>query len=511
MLLKGFSGRQGSTRLISVDLSDVALDQIHDAVYLIDDQLNIRYVNDKACDLTGYHRDDLLYHPFSKIDPSLNDAGLFAMWWELSARPKGISLTAHHRCHNGQLIAVQVDSVHSSSGDYPYLLCIVYDISQLEHNQQLRQLREKQLDMVVENSPDLITRFDIHLRCIYANQAMIEYFSHYSEQESKYRLTKNQYQLPPNSDFLQLISQTLTSQNGAESELTLTSDGEKKLLHVRCVPEYDLQGAMISVLAVGRDITRLRQTEDELRAANQQLRLLASNRELTREVERKQLARDIHDELGQHLTSLRTGLSLLAMRCDEGSKVIESQIAGLIDHLDSTIQVVRDVSTRLRPNVLNLGLIPALEWLCDQFMKNGGCRCILIAPNEQQIKLDEASLTAAFRVVQESLTNAVRHAQAISIYVFVKLQAESLIIEVVDNGRGFVMSQIRQNAFGLLNLQERGRMLGGTVEISSTPGKGTRVKLAFPVPGQSVKQKSFSTENKSDEANGTEDSADDRG
>lgn len=118
----------------------------------------------------------------------------------------------------------------------------------------------------------------------------------------------------------------------------------------------------MSVLAVGRDITAIRKTEEELRQ-------LTHNLERAREAEKKQLARDIHDELGQHLTALRTGLSLLAMRKDQSADEQQAEIGQLMGRLDSTIQVVRDVSTRLRPNVLNLGLIPALEWLRDQFIK----------------------------------------------------------------------------------------------------------------------------------------------
>lgn len=116
-----------------------------------------------------------------------------------------------------------------------------------------------------------------------------------------------------------------------------------------------------------------------MRAAHQQLRQLSSIQHTRTEEERKHIAVEIHDELGQHLTSLRAGLSLIGMQAASPQQVTQ-QVDYLMTLVDSTIQVVRDVSTRLRPNMLNLGLIPALEWLRDEFVKTSGCSCMLIVP-----------------------------------------------------------------------------------------------------------------------------------
>ncbi|WP_241488314.1 PAS domain-containing sensor histidine kinase [Winslowiella iniecta] len=457
------------------------MNRIHDAIYLVDSQLRIKYVNDKACQLMGYSRKEFSQLQFSTLDRELRDIDVVALWWKLSVRPEGITFTSHHTCRDDELIPVEVSSSSYITEGEPHILCVVHDVRELRRKEHQQRLREKQMNTVVENSPDLISRFDLNMRCVYANPAVQSWFGRSERELQQWQLTESVPLGDVGLNFFKLMSKTLVDEQGAESELTLERHGKKRVLHVRCVPEYNLQGKIVSVLAVGRDITRVRQTEDELRAAHQQLRELTRNQEMAREVERKQLARDIHDELGQHLTSLRTGLSLLSMRADEGSTVVQTQLEGLMNLVDSTIQVVRDVSTRLRPNVLNLGLIPALEWLRDQFMKNGGCRCILIAPDEHTVQLDEASLTAAFRVVQESLTNAARHASASNIYIFVKPQPDALVIEVVDNGKGFQVNRVQKNAFGLQGIQERGRMLNGDATITSAPGKGTRIKLTFPL------------------------------
>ncbi|MCU5773670.1 PAS domain S-box protein [Erwiniaceae bacterium BAC15a-03b] len=489
MLLQGFSNRQERADSNSPNLSDIALNRIHDAIYLIDRELGIQYVNDKACKLMGYSRKEFSQLTFSTIDRELLDSDVFALWWKLSIRPEGITFTSQHACRNGELIPVEVSSSSYDNQGLQQILCVVHDVRELRRKEEQQRLREKQMNTVVENSPDLIARFDLNMCCVYANPAVRRWFNRSEREIHNWQLTESVPLGDVGLSFFKLISQTLVDEQGAENELTFDREGSKQVLHVRCVPEYNLQGKMVSVLAVGRDITLVRQTEDELRAAHQQLRMLTRNQELTREVERKQLARDIHDELGQHLTSLRTGLSLLSMREHEGSAVIQAQLENLMGLVDSTIQVVRDVSTRLRPNVLNLGLIPALEWLRDQFMKNGGCRCILVAPDEHRVQLDEAAMTATFRVVQESLTNAARHASASNIYIIVKPQPDTLVVEVVDNGKGFHVNRVQKNAFGLLGIQERGRMLNGDATVTSSPGKGTRIKLTVPLSAASKNHK----------------------
>jgi len=473
MLLQGVSGQADNHDVNITGLSNIALNKIHDAIYLIDSQLRIKYVNEKACQLTGYSREAFSHLGFDIIDKELRDSDVFALWWKLSTRPEGIHFTSQHTGRHNTFPVEVSSSGYNQDGEL-HILCIVRDVRELRRQKEQQLLREKQMHRVVENSPDLILRFDLQTRCQYANLAVRNWFNLSENDISRVPLTESVPRGGVGLSLFKLVSRTMVDEKVAEDELVVKRDGEKRTLHVRCVPEYDLRGKLMSVLAVGRDITAIRQAEEELRQ-------LTHNLQRAQEAEKKQLARDIHDELGQHLTALRTGLSLLAMRKDQSADAQQAEIRQLMTRLDSTIQVVRDVSTRLRPNVLNLGLIPALEWLRDQFIKNSGIRCILLAPAEHTVVLDEATLTAAFRVVQESLTNVARHANASNVYIFVKLQPDALLIEVVDNGKGFHLQRVKKDTCGLHGIQERGRMLNGEATISSTPGKGTRVKLKFPL------------------------------
>lgn len=128
-----------------------------------------------------------------------------------------------------------------------------------------------------------------------------------------------------------------------------------------------------------------------------------------------------------------------------------------------------------------MGLTPALEWLRDEFIsRHIGCCCRLITP-EKEVRLGDEQATAAFRVAQESLTNISRHAQASEVIILLVRHAGSVVLTVRDNGRGFDCQHGKDNAFGLMSMRERGRMLGGRVDIESKPSIGTCISLTIPI------------------------------
>lgn len=433
----------------------------------------------------GYTKKMLLGNNFTTIAPELVDNDIATLWWRLTMRPEGITFISQHRHRNGESIEVQVNSSHYLHNERSHVLCIVSDVRELKEKETILQLREKQFRALVENSPDMVARFDLSFCCIYANPQVLTWFNRTENQIFGWQLTKSVPHHHAGIVLLNLISQTISRASPTEGEITLEHQNQQRILHVRCVPEFNLKGELENVLAFGRDITCIRLAEKELRAAHLQLRLLASNQEARREAERKYLASEIHDELGQHLTSLRVGLSLIRIQSSKNNTTEHRQVENLMSLVDRTIQVVRNISTRLRPNMLNMGLLAALEWLCDDFNHHQKtCRCILIVTTVKELQLDDPSTTAAFRVVQESLTNVIRHAKASSVYIFVRQCSDKLEIEVVDNGRGFNQKRVRADAWGLLGMKERAKMLQGFLTIESKQGEGTRVQLNFPLNQQ---------------------------
>ncbi|MBI3149854.1 MAG: PAS domain S-box protein [Betaproteobacteria bacterium] len=234
--------------------------------------------------------------------------------------------------------------------------------------------------------------------------------------------------------------------------------------------------------AVVRDVTRRRESERQLRESHRQLRELSASLQTVREAERTRIARELHDELGQQLTGLKLDLSWLGSRLREDKTGLLDKIAGMKKTLDTTVAGVRRISSELRPLLLDdLGLVPAVEWLRDDFQRRSGIPVHLhVAGREFEIGKDAA--TAVFRILQESLTNVVRHAQASQVWIALAVSADGLRLSIRDDGRGMDASAApKDRSFGLIGIRERAIMLGGSARISSGPGEGTVVEVDLPL------------------------------
>ena len=244
----------------------------------------------------------------------------------------------------------------------------------------------------------------------------------------------------------------------------LTADGKRVFFH------------MIS------DISEHRQAEEQLRTSRGQLRSLSAHLESVREQERKSVAREIHDELGQTLTALKIDLSWLKKRLPREQESLLERASSMNELLDTAIQTVKRVIAELRPEVLDkLGIIAAMEWQAAEFEKRTGIRCEF-SSDPKDFVVDQDRSTALFRIFQEALTNVARHAQATKVKADLKQEAGRILLRTWDNGRGIGDKQISDaKAFGLVGMMERARYWGGDVSVSGTRGKGTLVAASIPL------------------------------
>ena len=259
----------------------------------------------------------------------------------------------------------------------------------------------------------------------------------------------------------------------------LRKDGSEFPGDINLSPLETNRGRLL--MAVVRDVSERQRAALELRESRQRLRELAAQNEATREAERKHIAREVHDELGQVLTALRMDLSLLRMHHGATDPTLTNKLVDMKGLVDRAIQGVRNVAMNLRPTALDMGLGPAIEWLCSDFTGHTGVACLFHVKDEH-IELDEARAVVVFRIVQESLTNISRYAQASRVDVSLKRRNTELHLEVRDNGRGFDLAEAgTKKSFGLLGMRERALALGGQVQIASTPGQGTVIRVAIPL------------------------------
>ena len=245
-------------------------------------------------------------------------------------------------------------------------------------------------------------------------------------------------------------------------------------------------------MGVLRDVTDRTQADQKFQNDLAQSRALTARLQNLREEERTHIAREIHDQLGQMLTGLKMDLAWLKNRLAEGSlgtspALLVNKTQDMTDLIDTTIQAVRRLATELRPGILDqLGLAAAIEWQAEDFEKRSGIRCSTHSTLEE-VHLDPQRATAAFRILQESLTNVVRHSKASMVTVLLSQDAEDLVLEIDDNGQGIQEVELTaRHTLGLLGMRERAAMFGGEVQIAGVPGKGTTVTARIPLKPQQL-------------------------
>jgi len=228
---------------------------------------------------------------------------------------------------------------------------------------------------------------------------------------------------------------------------------------------------------------RLIMQTDELRQSKQLLLQLATHQELIKEEERKRIAREIHDELGQNLLALRIDASMLHARTASTHRKLNEKAAYALHHIDATIKSVRSIINDLRPPVLDLGLQAAIEWQIEEFRRRSGIACVMHVESEHLDRdIAERQATALFRILQESLTNILRHAQATQVNVELHRNDASFTMRIADDGIGMPENpRAGVQSFGLQGIKERVRMLGGELSIDSALGEGTTLTVSIPL------------------------------
>jgi len=234
------------------------------------------------------------------------------------------------------------------------------------------------------------------------------------------------------------------------------------------------------ILAI--DIDAKIKAEEKLQQSYQQIRQLATHLQNIREEERTNIAREIHDELGQQLTGLKMYISWLTKKIKPQDPEIKTKFANTMELIEDTIKSVRKISTELRPSMLDdLGLLAAMEWQSNEFEKRSGIPIEFINLTNNEL-IPHKYTTGLFRIFQESLTNVARHAEATKVTSSLLFKDSQLILNIQDDGKGFILHNIgSKKTLGLFGMKERAMEMGGSYEIISEPGLGTTVSIKIPI------------------------------
>ncbi len=264
-----------------------------------------------------------------------------------------------------------------------------------------------------------------------------------------------------------------------------TKSGAVRWLQCFNRPEWsDAEQRVVRILGATQDITARKEAEAAVRAAGERLELLSRRLIEVQEAERRHLARELHDEIGQTLTAAKINLQALQRFPDPAS--LPARLEKTVGLVDVLLQDVRKLSLNLRPPMLDdLGLVAGLRWLLNQRASSAGLQ-VRFEHDAFEERLEPALETACFRVAQEALTNVIRHARAKNVFVELRREPDGVSLLVRDDGGGFVVAGAQERAarggsLGLLGMEERAALLGGSVRVKSARGKGTDVRGWFPL------------------------------
>ncbi len=340
---------------------------------------------------------------------------------------------------------------------------------------------------LAENASDLIYTHDLSGRLTYVNEA----FARFAGRPVGSLIGRTCQELtarhPEAPDLVAILARAAFGEVPPPVLLPVALRDGLHWLECAVSTIRDAEGAVIGLRGIARDVTKRRNAEeqlrtslDELRRSEEMLRLLARRQATIREEERKRIGFNLHDDVCQELVGLGIVLESLRRRVADVSPGQGNALAQIGRYLNEVAEHLRGLAHDLRPFLLrDLGLEGSLRSLADG-MSSGTTRVLVSFPTPVP-RLDEEVEIGVYRIVQEALTNAVRHAQATTVAVMLAVQGATLRLEVSDDGRGFAADDgLHQPRLGLMAMQERALALGGRVEVTSAPGRGTSVELVCP-------------------------------
>jgi PAS domain S-box-containing protein len=244
----------------------------------------------------------------------------------------------------------------------------------------------------------------------------------------------------------------------------------------------DSNGRMIEIVGYWSDVSEVETVRRKLEKSHEKLRNLYRHAQMAREEERRIVAREIHDELGQELTALRIDLAWVKDKIGDDNELIKIKLISTSERLQRTIQVVNWLSTKLRPMILDdLGLTAAMECEASEFQTRTGIIC-RVKSSASFPDLDKDTSINLFRIFQETLTNVARHSQATTVRASLRKIQSNILMEIQDNGIGITPGQANSSkSIGLLGMRERAEYCHGTLEINSIPNKSTKISVCIPL------------------------------
>jgi PAS domain S-box-containing protein len=459
----------------AAQLTDI-FERITDAFVAFDNKCCYTYMNKKAGEL--FNR-----NPASMVGKHV--------WTEF---PEGIGNRFYQACENARVTQeyTYVEEFYSASNRflenhiYPSsegLSVFFRDITANKQIEAQAKLSSQRLGLHLTHSPLAVIEWDMHgVITSWSEQAEVVFEWTRSEVIGREIEDLNLVYAADVDKVSEVIEALM---RGSKTSLKLVNRNNTKTGKVIFCEWYnsvlkDDEGKVFSCMSLVQDISESKRAEAELLEKNEQLRNLSAHLQDILEEERANIAREIHDELGERLTGIRLDISWIESHLSDSC--IKDRFPALIKVVDDTIKTVRKISTELRPSLLDdFGLVDAIEWQATEFEKRTGITCKVKSFVKQTLTNKKIEITL-FRIFQESLTNILRHASAREISVQLLLAENTVELSIADDGVGMDLNTVKsKKTLGLMGMKERVYMVDGEYNITSNVGKGTTITVSVPI------------------------------
>jgi PAS domain S-box-containing protein len=462
------------------------VETMSEGVGVLDEQGNITYVNPALCGITGYSAEELLGQPVSGFFDEAN-RGLVLQRLEDRSRARGESFETGFTRKDGsrRILVISPHVLTKEDGQYGGSIAIVTDVT--ERKQAETQIRN--LSATVEQGPIgvLIANRSGHIE--YANARLCE-LTGYSAAELIGQSPRILHSGLTHQETYRNLWDCLVNDGDWRGELQdRKKSGELFWAYEVIFSIRDTRGDVTHYVALLEDVTARKQVEEQLADSTRQLKILSQQLIDVHEQERKRIASELHDSIGQYLNALKFGLQRIPPeRLAEPGTSQPPPYAELALLLQEAIEEVRRMAVDLRPAILDdLGILATISWFCRRLRTIYSHIRIESRIDTQESDVPERLKIVIFRVLQEAMTNVAKHSQANTVSISLTKSGNTLALVVMDNGAGFDMARIMgsrapERGFGLFSLRQRVTLSGGEFTLESNPGQGAKIAAVWSLP-----------------------------
>ncbi len=458
-----------------------------DAIVMIDEQSRILAINSAAERIFGHNTAEMLGRELTMLMPeflrSIHKAGIerYVATGKKHISWDGIELTGLHK--SGREIPVEISFGEFIKEGKRIFAGIIHDIT--ERNQAEERIR--MLAHTITNMNESVRITDLENNIIFVNTAFVKSYGYEREELIGKSISKVRLRGPGLTDQ-EIIRATLAG--GWQGELTnRRKNGEEFPIRISTTALYDRQNTPVALVGISQDITEEKRLQHELEEVTRQrtedLRAFGASVQSAQEEERRRIARELHDDFGQRLSGLKLNIEVFEDSVSDRKTL--SKLAHVKKQIDTMINEIRRTSAALHPSALDdFGLTIAVQLLCREIEKSHRIKVRFQAKNLDTQRYPPPTEIALFRIAQEALSNAARHAMATGISLQLAAADEAIHLTIEDNGKGFNVNSVHAKkgsarGLGLISMRERSENLGGSYEVTSAPSKGTKVHVTIPV------------------------------